>query len=324
MSDPDSGTRRSPADRQPTAVHFDASRIQRLGEPRTMVDALRQALLGEARPSAESPRSSYPTRHGELLLMPSASSRYAGVKIVGVAPGNRRVGLPTISGLYLLMDAVTLMPIATFDGAPLTALRTAAVSAVAVDCMAFGAVRSVVVFGSGPQAAAHLEVLRRLHALEEVVIVGRDATPADELARRFERLGVRAHRGTTDELPGADLVLCCTSAREPLFAADDLASGGMVVAVGSHRPDARELGDDVMAGSQVIVESRSVAEIEAGDVVQALASGRLDRDALIELSDLVRGIHSVDERRRVFKSVGMAWEDLAVAAALYEQSTAAR
>ncbi|WP_329088133.1 ornithine cyclodeaminase family protein [Actinomadura citrea] len=304
---------------------IDGERMRRLGDARHLVDALERALLGGLRPEDEQGRVSRPTSHGELLLMPSEATGHVGVKVLGLAPGNPARGLPTISGLYLLMDARTLRLLAMMDGGELTLLRTPAVSALAARHMASRPIRSAVVFGSGPQARAHIETFHALHGLRDVVVAGRDPERTERLVRRCADDGLRARAGSAHDVGEADIVICCTSAREPLFAAELLAPETVVVAVGSHHPDARELGDDVMEAAQVVVESRTVATTEAGDVVQALGHGTIAETDLLELSDLVRGGAVVEDARpRVFKSVGMAWEDLAVAVAVHERDLASR
>ncbi|MGI5208379.1 ornithine cyclodeaminase family protein [Spirillospora sp. CA-108201] len=300
-------------------------RMRRLADARHLVDALERALLGGLRPGDEQGRVSRPTRHGELLLMPSEATGHVGVKVLGLAPGNPAQGLPTISGLYLLMDARTLRLLAMMDGGELTLLRTPAVSALAARHMAARPIRSAVVFGSGPQARAHIETFHALHGLRDVVVVGRDPERTERLVRRCADGGMTARAGAVHDVHGADVVICCTGAREPLFAAELLAPRTVVVAVGSHHPDARELGGDVMGAAQVVVESRKAATTEAGDVVQALAAGAVEETDLVELADLVRGGALADDGRpRVFKSVGMAWEDLVVAVAVHERDLASR
>lgn len=305
-----------------TTEVIEAPTMRRLANARDLVDALEQALLDDLNPAGDQPRISRPTSHGEILLMPSEATDHVGVKVLGLAPRNPARGLPTISGLYLLMDARTLRPLALMDGGELTLLRTPAVSALAARHLATGPIRSAVVFGSGPQAHAHIKTFHAIHDLHDVVIAGRDPDRTDQLARRCTSEGLRARPGTAQEVREADIVICCTSAREPLFEADLLAPRTVVVAVGSHHPDARELGDDVMASAQVTVESRTAATTEAGDVVQAIAHGAIRESDLIELPDLVRGATTAqDERPRVFKSVGMAWQDLAVATTLQKHNT---
>lgn len=133
--------------------------------------------------------------------------------------------------------------------------------------------------------------------------------------------GLDARVGTAAEVPDADLVACCTTAREPLFDGAELRSSATVVAVGSHEPDAREVDITTVCRSTVVVEARSAALREAGDVIAPVRAGLVEPDSLVGLADLVRDEALVTlDRPRLFKSVGMAWEDLVVAASSYQAS----
>src|SRR5687768_3161360 len=128
------------------------------------IEAAEQALLDGLDPEADAPRSRAEVpgaaAGGHFLLMPSAHGAYAGVKVSTVAPANPARGLPRIQGVYLLCDAETLTPVAVMDGGAITALRTPAVSAVAARYLVRGGARRLLVFGTGPQAARHVEALR--------------------------------------------------------------------------------------------------------------------------------------------------------------------
>lgn len=274
------------------------------------IDAVRQALLAGLDPGADPARAVVPVTHGQLLLMPAEWDDFVGVKVASVAPDNPAAGLPRIQGNYLLLDSRTLAPVALLDGVALTSVRTAAVSAVAVDALAPPDANGLVVFGSGPQARSHIEALRLVRPLTSVTVIARDQRKAAALARD---VGGRA--GTVADVADADVVACCTTARTALFDRDLMRSDATVVAVGSHEPDALEV--DVV-GSTVVVEARATALREAGDVIQPVRAGAFDPDSLLELADVVRGAVDVPTGRpRVFKSVGMAWEDLVLAAQTY-------
>ncbi|MEU2631744.1 ornithine cyclodeaminase family protein, partial [Kitasatospora sp. NPDC007106] len=153
-------------------------------DPAAAVRALADALAAGLDPETAPPRTAVPVPAGELLLMPAAAGRYAGVKIAGVAPANPDRGLPRITGGYLLLDGPTLQPLALLDGAALTALRTPAVTALALDRLAAPDARHLVLFGTGPQAYGHLDALLAVRPLERVTVVGRRPGPAEELAAR--------------------------------------------------------------------------------------------------------------------------------------------
>jgi ornithine cyclodeaminase/alanine dehydrogenase-like protein (mu-crystallin family) len=152
------------------------------------------------------------------------------------------------------------------------------------------------------------------------VVIGRDQDRTLTFAS-----SVDGRVGSVADIGGADVVVCATTARTPLFDGATLPPAATVVAVGSHEPDAREVDDTTVAASTVVVETRSAALREAGDVVQAVAAGVLDPSTLVCLADVVRGTAAVEPGRpRLFKSVGMAWEDLVIAAGSWEQQELTR
>jgi ornithine cyclodeaminase len=250
-------------------------------------DALEAALAAGLDPEAQPARTIVPAGEGELLVMPAAVGPVAAVKLVTVGPSE-----PRIKGVCVVFDAAALAPVALLDGIALTNLRTAAVSLVAVRRLAAPDARRLVIFGRGPQARAHAEAL----AMEDVVLLGRNDP------RRDERVAA------------ADVICCCTTAREPLFDGSLVADDACVVAIGSHEPAARETDDRLAERATVVVESRASALREAGDVIGAIEAGALSADELVTLRELVAGVE-IRPGPRLFKSTGMAWEDAVVAGA---------
>ena len=259
-------------------------------------DALEAALAAGLDPETAAPRAIVPVGAGELLVMPAAVGAHAAVKLVTVGPGE-----PRVQGVCVLFDAESLAPVALLDGIALTNLRTAAVSALAVRRLAAPDARRLLVFGRGPQGHAHAEAIRAIRPIEHVDVLGRDAPGRDEL------------------VAAADVICCCTTAREPLFDGALVADHACVVAIGSHEPGAREVDTGLVARATVVVEARAAALREAGDVIAA----GLDGDALVTLRELVAGFEPPAGRPRLFKSVGMAWEDTVVAAAVFERTSTA-
>jgi ornithine cyclodeaminase/alanine dehydrogenase-like protein (mu-crystallin family) len=274
---------------------LDADEVRRRLGVAEAADALEAALLDGLDPEADPPRAAVELDRGQLLLMPSAAAGHPVVKLVTIG------GEPRIQGVCVVFDGETLAPVALVDGIALTNLRTAAVSALAVRHLALPDAQRLLVFGRGPQAHGHVEAMRAVRPIELVDMVGRDQA-----------------RGGVDELvAAADIVCCCTTARQPLFDGSLVADHAVVVAIGSHEPALRETDDALAERATIVVESRASALREAGDVVLAIEAGGASPDELITLAELIRGEAGPDPvRPRLFKSTGMSWEDAVIAATL--------
>jgi ornithine cyclodeaminase len=230
---------------------------------------------------------------GQLLVTPSAAAIQPVVKLITVG------GEPRIQGICVVFDSATLAPVAVVDGIAVTNLRTAAVSGLAVRHLAVPDARRLLVFGRGPQAHAHATALRAVRPIEHVDMVGREDGNADAL------------------VAAADIICCCTTAREPLFDGERVADQATIVVIGSPEPDARETDDTLASRATIVVESRASALREAGDVVLAIGAGVTTAEQLVTLSELVRGeAKPGTDRPRLFKSTGMSWEDAIIASAL--------
>ncbi|MFI9274212.1 ornithine cyclodeaminase family protein [Kitasatospora sp. NPDC052896] len=279
-------------------------------------------LLDGLDPEQDPPRSAVPVPAGELLLMPAVGAAHVGVKIAGVVPGNPGRGLPRITGGYLLLDGPTLRPLALLDAAALTALRTPAVTAAALDRLADPAAAHLVLFGAGPQAHGHLAALCAIRALDRVTVVARRAGPSAALLARARALGLRAEAGRPDAVARADLVVCCTSSGQPLFDGALVPDHAVVAAIGAHRPRARETDTALVRRAACYVEARSAARREAGDLLLPWAEGEgPGPDGWANLAELLTSRAPVPgDRPRLFKGVGMAWQDLALAAALHRRA----
>ncbi|MDJ0378201.1 ornithine cyclodeaminase family protein [Cryobacterium sp. PH31-L1] len=285
---------------------------------RAAVRAVQKALLGGLDPAQDFARQVLPVANGQLLLMPTEAPDFVGIKVASVAPGNPARGVERIQGVYLLLDAATLTPVCLLDGAAITTLRTPAVSAAAADVLAPATVEHLVVFGTGPQARGHIEAMRAIRSIDQVTIVARDQARAELFAARVRASSLPARVGIAADVSTAQLIVCATTARTPLFDGTLVPADCCVVAVGSHEADARELDSGLLARSQVIVEDPATALREAGDVIMASAEGVILPGDLVPLRDLAIGAIAVDlGRPRVFKSTGMSWEDLVIATAVY-------
>ena len=285
----------------------------------TAVRAVQNALASGLDPAQDFARQVLPVANGQLLLMPTEAAEFVGIKVASVAPGNPALGRERIQGVYLLLDALTLTPMALLDGAAITTLRTPAVSAAAADYLAPADVEHLLVFGSGPQAWGHIEAMRAIRSIDRVTIVARDQARAELFAARVTASGLPSRVGRAADVATAQLIVCATTARTPLFDGSLVPADCCVVAVGSHEADARELDCALLARAQVVVEDVATARREAGDVIIALAEGVVAPNELVPLRDIVRGTVAVPaDSPRVFKSTGMSWEDLVIATAVYQ------
>ena len=312
-----------------TPAWIDAAHLRRHVTPARAREVLAQTLRAGYDPADDAARTSMPTPAGELLLMPSHLDGVAGVKLVGIAPENAERGLPRIHGWYVLFDGETLAPTALVDGQELTSLRTPAVSAVGLQVLAPDVVDTAVIVGSGPQALGHAEALLALRDVGRFVITGRNPERAAACAGEIAALGATAE-ATTDPaeveaaVRQAQVVICATTSAQPVIEGEWVADGACVVAVGSHSPAQRELDAALLGRSVVVVEDVATALREAGDVVLANEDGALTSEDLHTLTDVACGrLQRPTDRPSVVKTVGMSWQDLAIAAVAVRAANAA-
>ena len=284
------------------------------------IDALAEDLARQVQPEVP-PRMHIENTAGALLVMPAVAEAAAGIKLVSIVEGNPDRGLARINGVYILLDGTTLVPVCAIDGSELTRIRTAAVSGLATRLLAAADARHLVVFGSGVQAEAHVRAMLAVREITAITIVGRSVT-ADVLVTRLRtELGVVAGRGQPSAVAEADIVCTCTSSSETLFDGGLLPPGSHVNAIGAYRPHSRELDDAALRDAMIVIDDPA-AITEAGELAVPLRSGVIEPDAVAgTLRDAVLGriSRSSDAQRTVFKSVGAAWEDLAVARAAWQR-----
>jgi ornithine cyclodeaminase len=260
---------------------------------------------------------------GDFFVMPSTGPEGAGAKLVTLVPANGERGLPLLNGVYVLFSSDTLMPQAIIDGGALTALRTAAVSALAARHLSSAAGSRVAIFGAGAQAEAHAIVFSETLSVTEIDIIGRPGGKrADALVTRLRGKGLDARAGSAEDVTDAELICTCTTSAVPVFDGSLVRPGTHVTAVGAYRPDRRELDDELLGRAMLVVETREAALKEAGELVHALATGALASPMLAhELQDVLAGRsrRTSSEQITVFKSVGLPIEDLIVARAAVDR-----
>jgi ornithine cyclodeaminase/alanine dehydrogenase-like protein (mu-crystallin family) len=291
----------------------DAEELSRALPYRVAIEAL-DAAFRDLDPGSTPPRASIDTPAGTLLLMPATSLDASGVKLVTITSDNPERGMPTIQAIYVVFDGRSQAVRVILDGSALTAIRTASLSAVATDHLARPDASTLMVFGAGVQGEAHVHAMRAVRPIEDVVVASRTAASADRLVSRLRDEGIAARRGEPRDVGSADVVCTCTTSTEPVFDGAALAEGSHVNAVGTFTLTARELDDAAVRDAGIVVETREVALAEAGDLVLAFGGRTAERiDA--ELQEVVRGQVIGGRHHTVFKSVGLAFEDLAVASA---------
>jgi alanine dehydrogenase len=234
-----------------------------------------------------------------------------GAKLVTFFPNNE--GLPTHHAMILLFRPETGEPLVTMDGRLITEMRTAAVSAVATDLLARREVEILAILGSGVQARSHLEALRLVRQFREVRVWSPRYAPKFAKEHR-----ITAVASAEEAVRGADVIVVATAATTPILKGEWLSAGAHINAVGATRPSWRELDDDVLVRAKLYVESREAASRESGDVI---AAGRI----FAELGEVVAGAkpgRESDNEITLYKSVGVAVEDIAAAELVYRRATA--
>jgi ornithine cyclodeaminase/alanine dehydrogenase-like protein (mu-crystallin family) len=287
--------------------YFDEEAVREALHWEDLINAMEQALAEFSRGVVLNPvRTVLAIEEGRryLGIMPAVLDDVMGVKFVSFYPANAESANPTHNATILLYDTVTGQPLAAMDGRLITEMRTAAVSAAVTKYLAPARSRVLALLGSGVQAHSHLQALAHVRDFSEVRVWSRNA----EHARRFaHEHGVTATDSAESAVSGADVVVTATAARTPILKGAWLKRGAHVNAVGSSRPDWRELDDEAMA-NVVVVDSREAAEREAGDVILARAP------IYAEIGEIFSGEKTLPlDSTTVFKSVGLAVEDIAAA-----------
>ncbi len=248
-----------------------------------------------------------------LGIMPAVAQDVMGLKAVSFYPGNAGTALPTHLAMILLFRPDTGEPLAVMDGRLITEMRTAAVSAAVTKHLASPQSRVLALLGSGVQAQAHLEALSHVRRFEDVRVWSRTPDHAKRFAQEHDH--VRAMDAEA-AVRGADVIVTATNAREPILKGAWLKPGAHVNAVGSPRPTWRELDDDAMA-NVVVVDSREAVLKESGDVI--LSKAQIHAEA----GEIFGGTKPAPAgATTVFKSVGLAIEDIATARLVYEATRA--
>jgi ornithine cyclodeaminase/alanine dehydrogenase-like protein (mu-crystallin family) len=294
-------------------------------------EAMRVAFSGLSAGTASVPaRTQLESDAGVTLFMPAylaaddGAAGALGAKVVSVFEQNRGLGLPAITGLVVLLDPGTGLPMAILDGTHLTSLRTAAGSALATELLARPQASVLTLFGAGVQGRAHVPAIRDVRPIEELRIVDPSREAAERLAAEVTGIPARVMTDREAAVRDADLVVTATTSVSPVFPGEALPAGAHICAVGSFKPTMQELDVTTVRRARVIVDSREGALSEAGDLIVPIRDGRLPESHIdAELGEIINGEAPrgrLGHDLTLFKSVGNAAQDVAIASRILDAS----
>jgi ornithine cyclodeaminase/alanine dehydrogenase-like protein (mu-crystallin family) len=297
--------------------HFDAAALAAGLAFRPLVAHLRSAFA--ARITTPVRLSVQRDERCEMLVMPALSSHYAGVKTLLIIPDNSAHGLPTIQGLFALLDATNGAPLATMDAGELTARRTAAVSALASEQLSRPDSANLLIAGTGHLAPYLAEAHASVRSIRTVRIWGREPEKAAvccrKIAQRLPEILVEVAHDLRIAVQESDIVSTATRANNPIIRGEWGLDGKHVDLVGGYKPDMREIDDSGIRGARIFVDTIDGALAEAGDLVSPMARGIITMASIIgDISSLSKGARRISpDEITVFKSVGSAASDLGAA-----------
>lgn len=276
-------------------------------------------------------RNSLPFANSQniALMMPSVAEELGalGLKVVTVAPNNKKIGKKTINGVVMLSDFQTGEPLALLEGSYLTMIRTGALSGVATKYLARQNAKNLCIIGTGEQAKGLAEAMLAVRDIEKITLYNRTEQKAAEFAEyikgKFNK-PVYVYADANEAVREADIVVTATNSLTPVFS-DILKPGVHVNAVGSFRPVMQELPSHVISSAhKVVVESKEEALEETGDLQIPIQEGAFkESDIHAELGQIISGERTgreSDQEITVFKSVGLAVVDIVVAKYFYEKA----
>ena len=310
------------------------SDVVALLDPKTCIEAVEQAfrMHGEKRtlgPGLLGIHVAGGGFHIKAAGLPLDRTYFAAKTNANFPDNFRRFGLPTIQGTVVLCDADDGRPLALMDSMALTALRTAAATAVAAKHLARADARVATIYGCGVQAAAQLAALAAVRPLSKVFAIDIDAARATRFAAENTAalgLPVDAHGDLRAAARASDIVVTCTSSRKAILTNGDVAPGAFVAAVGADNPEKQEIAPELMAAATVVVDELDQCA-EIGDLLHAIAAGAMTKERVhASLGEIVAGKKPgrfADEERIIFDSTGIAIQDVAAAAVVYRNALAA-
>jgi thiomorpholine-carboxylate dehydrogenase len=296
-------------------LRLDDAAVRRLLRLEELIPALRRAFMDLSGGRVDQPLRlvmELPSEHSLLFVKPVLTPEALAVKLITQVPANASRGLPTMLATLVLMDPATGRMLAMMDATWLTALRTAAVSAVGADAMSAPGPKVVAMLGSGVLARTHALALRAVRPVSEIRVWSRDP---ENVRRCAEEIEAHAFSSPEKAVLGADIVCTVTNAAEPVLKGEWLKPGAFVAAVGAVRPTWREL-DDAAMRNVVVADSRQAAQTESGDVILSGAK------VYAEIGEILAGTkpRPAPGATVVFKALGQAVADAVAARLVYDKA----
>jgi ornithine cyclodeaminase/alanine dehydrogenase len=270
-----------------------------------------------------------PQIQGRITSMPAYldGDRSLGMKVVTYFPNNPKQQLPAILATVMLFSPDSGKMIAAMDGGYITAVRTACVSAIATKALANPDTPVLGVLGAGVQARSHIRALTRVRAFREIKVYDVSEAAAHKLREALQQdagIEIRIVGSAEEAVRNSDVLVTVTTAKEPILKAEWLKRGVHINAVGSHRPDLREIDGPTLAGATIVVDSRESIMAECGDILLAIREKAITADSLrAEIGEVLAGSKpgriSPDETT-LYKAVGIAVQDVATADFVYRRA----
>ncbi len=296
-------------------MHLTAEDVEKLLDVDALIADMRDALIALSAGKVMQPVRTVLTTGeppGWFALMPAIHGDVMGAKLVTVFPKNAETGLPTHQAVILLFSAQTGEPLATLDGRVITAWRTAAVSALATQVLAPAESCVLTMLGSGVQARTHLAALKRVRQFEEVRVWSRNTEHAAQFAQES---GARV-MPLDEAVRGADVLCTVTHSQEAFVRGEWLKPRVHINAVGAVGLSARELDDAVMRDAAIVVEQREAAKRESAEIVSSGSA------IYAELGELLAGAKTLPQTgKTIYKSLGVAIEDVSAARLIWQKKT---
>lgn len=301
---------------------FSAEDVAKALPHKALVQGLREAFKGGAETPVRHHHQTTPAT--TLLLMPSWTAQWSGLKTITVKGDNAALGLPSIQGVYLLIENATGTPVAMMDAGEITRRRTAAASALAADYLARPDAKTLALFGAGALAPHFVQAHASVRPIDRVLVVNRSQANAETVVRVLRDAGFMAEVATAQHAADeADVISCITNSSDVLVKGEWVKPGTHLDLVGAYKPTMREVDAEAVARSSVFVDTYDGAKEEAGDLIQAEVEGRFRFDDVkADLAELCTGKHRGRQNGKeitLFKSCGTGLEDLAAAVMVYQR-----